>query len=130
MRLRRMTSDVALVLYVEDNTFIRESVTELLQCAARQFISCDNAGDGLTVLKTQRVDLLITDLNLPGMTGMELVKRSLAAQPSCPVIICSGHDMSHAVFAAPARVECIRKPFDLEELEAALDRLLPSPHTK
>jgi two-component system, cell cycle response regulator CpdR len=114
----------ACILYVEDNDYVRVSVTELLQSETRSFISCGNVADALAVLRQRHIDLLITDLNLPDMPGLELVRQALRFDPECPVIICSAHDMSRATFEKGARVVCIRKPFELDELENTVDRMI------
>jgi DNA-binding NtrC family response regulator len=113
----------AVILYVEDNDYVRESVAELLHGPGREFVCCSDAAQALQVLADRRIDLLITDLNLPGVPGMELVRSAIERDPSCPIIVCSGHDLSPALFEQ-ARVEYVRKPFELEELEAVVDRLL------
>jgi DNA-binding NtrC family response regulator len=113
----------SVILYVEDNDYVRESVAELLQAPGRQFVCCSDAGEALEVLENRRIDLLITDLNLPGVPGMDLVRSAMDRDPPCPVVVCSGHDLSATAFA-DARIEYVRKPFELEELEAVVDRLL------
>jgi DNA-binding NtrC family response regulator len=113
-----------LILYVEDNDYVRESVAELLQAPGREFVCCSDANQALAVLATRHVHLLITDLNLPGgVPGMDLVRSALERNPTCPIVVCSGHDLSPAAFGE-ARIEYVRKPFELEELEAVVDRLL------
>jgi DNA-binding NtrC family response regulator len=117
-----VTSSV--ILYVEDNDYVRESVAELLQAPGREFVCCSDGNQALAVLESRHIDLLITDLNLPGgMPGMDLVRSALERDPACPIVVCSGHDLSPSVFAE-ARIEYVRKPFELEELEAVVDRLL------
>jgi DNA-binding NtrC family response regulator len=117
----------SVILYVEDNDYVRESVAELLQGPGREFVCCSDAAQAFEVLATRHIDLLITDLNLPGVPGMDLVRNALERDPNCPIVVCSGHDLSPAAFAE-ARIEYVRKPFELEELEAVVDRLLDAGH--
>ncbi len=118
----------AFILYVEDNEYVRRSVTEVLQGPTRTFVSCGNVDDALKVLHRQHIDLLITDLNLPGLPGMDLVHQALRLNPQCPVVICSAHDMSRASLPPEARIVCIRKPFELDELESVVDQFIQTPH--
>ncbi len=114
----------AVILFVEDNDYVRESVAELLEGPTRRFVCCSRVDEALAVLEREPVDLVITDLNLPGAPGMDLVRASLSSNASRPVIICSGHDMSRAEFTHTDAVVFVRKPFELEELEGLVDRLL------
>jgi len=116
------------VLVVEDEAYVRASLDELLR--ARGFDVSLSAGvdDALASLARMPVDVVLTDLKMPGGGGLELVRRARAASLEVPVVVLTGHG------TVPSAVECIKsgasdyllKPIDPEALEAALDRALQS----
>jgi DNA-binding NtrC family response regulator len=120
-----MTASPALILYVEDNAYVRESVTELLSEPDRQFIGTSTGQQARDVLATQSVRLLLTDVNLPDMSGIDLVREALKVRPDLPVIVCSAHDLSKMSDLLGPTVHALRKPFELDELEGLVDQLLP-----
>jgi two-component system, NtrC family, nitrogen regulation response regulator GlnG len=114
---------VSVILYVEDNVDVRTMVAELLATPDRSFVCCGDVPSALAALEAHKIDVVITDLNLPGASGMEIVRTVFERYPQCPVIVCSGHDIPLRAFPDTARVHCVRKPFDVDEVDALLKRL-------
>ena len=112
-----------IILYVEDNAYVRDSVAELLAHPERQFVCASDRAGALEELRAGRVDLLLTDVNLPDGSGLDLVREALQRQPSMPVIVCSSHDLAAATHLFGPTTHVLRKPFELEDLEALVDRL-------
>lgn len=115
------------VLYAEDNAYVRDSVAELFANPVRSFICVGDRKGALEALHAGPVDLLLTDVNLPDGSGLDVVREALRRQPSMPVIICSSHDLSSAPDLFGPHVHVLRKPFELDELEALFDRLAVRP---
>jgi len=111
-----------IVLLVEDDDDLRRllEITLAAECEVR---SCATGSEALERLRTERVDVLLTDLDLPGTTGEELARVARTLLWRVPVVAMSGD---------PARVEGVRpladavvtKPFALACLTAALRRAL------
>jgi DNA-binding NtrC family response regulator len=118
-----ISTEPLVVLYVEDNAYVRDSVAEILANPARQFVCVGDRKGALEVLRAGRVDLLLTDVNLPDGSGMDLVREALQHHPSMPVIICSSHDLAAAPRLLGPNVHVLRKPFEPDELEALVERL-------
>jgi hypothetical protein len=78
------------ILYVEDNPEIREMACELLAEDSREIVALATAEDALNAWGRGKFDILITDISLPGMSGVELARRILKKTPSIPIIIASG----------------------------------------
>ena len=74
----------------------------------------------------ERFDLVITDLTMPGMTGIELAKSILANRPGTPIILCTGYkDEVTELKAREAGIrEIVMKPFNLRELGETLEKIL------
>src|SRR5579872_457501 len=70
--------------------------------------------------------IVVADLNLPGMSGEELLMRMLALSPNVSVLVCSGYpyDTSRLPLASPTQAGFLQKPFLPKMLGEALDRLL------
>lgn len=92
----KLTHSMKKVLVVEDNRVQRESIKELIQDKLVEVIMTENATNALEQLKKNSFDCMILDLNLPGMTGYELLEEMTSApnisQP--PVIVYTGKDLS------------------------------------
>ena len=71
-------------------------------------------------------DLVITDLEMPGMSGLELIRSVHAAKPQCPVLLVTARaerELPLRRLGRRAGFECLRKPLDLEALEMIVERM-------
>lgn len=114
------------VLIVEDEPNMRE----MLSRAAREMEftpqAVGTAEAALTAMATDPADLILLDMNLPGLSGIEFFERINARWPQTPVIILTGYgDLDTAKRAIRLNVvDFLTKPCTLADLEAALDRAL------
>lgn len=118
-----MTAHPFLILYVEDNDLVRESFAELLGTADRRVVCVADSASAHEVLREQTVNLLVTDINLPDGSGLDLAREALRHNPKLPVIVCSGNDVRDVARLLGPTAYPLRKPFELDELEALVDRL-------
>ena len=118
-----MTSPSFVILYVEDNDFLRESFAELLTTEERQIVCAANSAGAREVLHQQKVDMLITDISLPDGSGLDVAREALRQNPTLPVVVCSGYDVKEVARSLGPTVHPLRKPFELDELEALVERL-------
>ena len=113
------------ILVVDDDDVIRETLFELLSTD----YSCqtaDTAEAALGKLEGQRFDVVLTDISMPGLNGMELLSRVVEQYLGTPVIIISGHsDQDHAQsLLSRGAFEYLLKPFRLELVEESIKRAL------
>jgi len=82
------------LLIVDDHPFMRTGLTEVLSKEAWLHISgsCGTAEEALVAISAVQPDLLITDLSLPGKSGLDLVRELAESHPDLPVIVLSMHD--------------------------------------
>lgn len=80
------------VLYVEDDNDIRSNIAELLDNLFKDVTSAVDGLDGLEKYKKQRFDLVITDIKMPKMSGIALIKEIQAINPTQKIIITTAHD--------------------------------------
>lgn len=118
-----MTANPFVILYVEDDHFVRDSVAELLATAERQLVCVADGAGAREALRAQNVNLLLTDINLPDGSGLDLARESLQQNPRLPVIVCSGSDLKEVTRSLGPTAHPLRKPFDLDELEALVERI-------
>lgn len=115
----------ARILLVEDSDLVRETTIEFLQELGFAVIAVDSAEAAVTVLDADRFDILFTDISLPGMSGVTLVKQARERLPDQRCVISSGYgssDLGNHDFGRGVVV--LAKPYDLAALERTLDGLL------
>lgn len=111
------------ILIVEDEAPIRLLMWHILEQAGYRVLLGIDGIDGLRQLNIgARIDLLITDLSMPGMSGIELANRALKRIPDLKVIYATG---SRDCFPeTKTEISCLTKPFGVEELLAAVEEQL------
>ena len=114
----------ARILVVEDDDFVRESMVESLEALGHTVAQAANGEAGLRELQENRPDLIITDYLMPGMTGAELVRRARVQLPGVPMIIATGYADMKAIEEVIENDMLLRKPFQLTELAAAVEKAL------
>jgi CheY-like chemotaxis protein len=108
------------ILFVEDNAFLRQQIAELLAAENREVIGCGSAEEALAELALCPFDILITDISLPKMSGMDLARHVLKDRPDAWVVICSGYlPQLHPETLGP-HVRVLPKPFEVEQIESLL----------
>jgi DNA-binding NtrC family response regulator len=115
------------ILVVDDDDVIRDTLCELL---SMQY-SCqtaDTAEEALAKLEAQSFDVVLTDISMPGLSGMELLSRVLKLYPGTPVIVISGlsdQEQAQSLISLGA-ADYLLKPFRLEVVEESVRRALAS----
>lgn len=115
-----MTPESALVLVVDDDDDLREAQVETLVLAGYAATGVSSADEALTRLETALPHVILSDIRMPGLDGLEFHKRVAAIDPDLPFILMTGHgDIDMAVAALHRGVfDFLPKPF-------GADRLLP-----
>jgi len=109
-----MPSDTDIVHVVDDDEAMRDSMAFLLRAENFQVQTYADAADFLTALPQIKVGCVVTDVRMPGMSGIELLQRLRELKVSLPVIVVTGHgDVPLAVEAMKTgALDFIEKPFD------------------
>ena len=79
------------LLVVEDDAENRVAMVKVLQSAEYKVLETDNGQQALDILNEEDIDILVTDLRLPVMDGVELLKRAKAVEQDLEVIMITGH---------------------------------------
>lgn len=115
------------ILYVEDNQPLREMICALLQSEGRSVVAVGSAEEALAAFEAQHFQVLLTDIGLPTLSGIELARRARERSPQLWVIVSSGYEWTVGLEALAPRVAWMKKPFDVEKLQALLARIAGEP---
>jgi two-component system, cell cycle sensor histidine kinase and response regulator CckA len=114
-----------LILFVEDEAFVREVTREVLSSAGYTVLATRNASEALTqyAMHGTAVDLLLTDMILPGETGRVLAERLRRWNPQLRVLFVTGYTEQMAV-PGQNGMECLAKPFSTTALLTKIRQVL------
>ncbi|SDL83017.1 Helix-turn-helix domain-containing protein [Geoalkalibacter ferrihydriticus] len=114
------------ILVVDDDQDLRESMVEILQDAGLAVTGCERADKALVLLESDSFALVLLDLVMPGMGGMEALSRIRALAPATKVIMVTAFSTTENAVAAMRQgaSDYLVKPFRNEELLAASKRVL------
>ena len=95
-----MRPPLATILIVEDELMERAIYADLLREHGYKVLSVPTGAQALELLQVKPIDVLMVDLVLPGVSGLDLIERVKTVTPETPVIVVTGHPSSHNVIAA------------------------------
>ncbi|RKX66668.1 MAG: RNA polymerase subunit sigma-54 [Thermodesulfobacteriota bacterium] len=112
------------VLFIDDDEGIRKVFSILLRKEGYQVFTAENGEEGLKIFKQEIPPIVIADVKMPGINGIEVLKRVKEINPEAEVIIITGHgDMNSAIEALKLDAsDFLPKPVKLEALSVALKR--------
>ena len=115
------------VLVVEDEPVVRSLILEILADLGYQALEAVDGPSGLRILESkQRIDLLVTDVGLPGLNGRQLADHARLARPDLKVLFITGYAEQAAIapgFLMPG-MEMITKPFAIENLAVRIREII------
>ena len=132
---------MAAILVVDDEPDVAESIQAVLEHAGFAVVVANSAAAGLEAIETHEFAVVVTDIIMPKVNGLELIRNLRRGHPGLQVIAISGGGsfgpLSHKpdaisthAFIAAAReagaVVVLTKPFDMEDLLSAIRRHLPN----
>ncbi|NUP89798.1 MAG: response regulator [Candidatus Sumerlaeia bacterium] len=117
---------VSQILIADDHAGIREMVAAMIESMGHRPLTAESGEAAVEILGLGTIDLLITDLVLPDMDGLEVLRRSKELSPLTPVILVTGYpSVDKAIQAIKAgAIEFLTKPFKREVLERSVSRAL------
>jgi DNA-binding NtrC family response regulator len=115
-----------MILIVEDEEVYRELLARILTKAGYDVVQAADGFRALSIMEKSKIDLVISDIFMPGMNGYSLVARLRAKWPSMPVILTTGFlSEETAKNMMNGSVDFIPKPIDPEKLIELIHRQLP-----
>ena len=121
-----MSNNQKKILVVDDEESIHLLYREELEDEGYQVISAMNGEEALKLFDEENPDLVILDINMPGMDGIEVLRQMKQQKPNVPVILSSAYPEYKQDLASWASDDYIVKSFSLDELKASVRRHLQS----
>ncbi len=114
------------VLLVDDEAIVRGSLQAWLEDSGYSVLTAEKGSQALEIIKKESVGILITDLVMPGMDGIELMKKAKDIMPNIQVIIVTAYASIPTAIAAmkEGAYDYIEKPISPERVESVLERLV------
>jgi two-component system, NtrC family, C4-dicarboxylate transport response regulator DctD len=114
------------VLFVDDDEDLSRASAQSLSLAGYDVSCAGSASEALAAIEAEFDGVVVSDIRMPGMDGLELLDRVVALNPDLPVILISGHvDVSTAMGALRCGAyDVLEKPYSVEQLVAAVERAL------
>jgi DNA-binding NtrC family response regulator len=119
-------SRLATILVVEDDPGAAESLRYVLEDEGHTVIAAATGEEGLALAGKERCDLVLTDLKLPGLSGLDLVKRLHTARARLPIILMTAHGTTEVAIEATRHgaFDYLLKPFEMPLMLDAIQRAL------
>jgi two-component system cell cycle response regulator CpdR len=111
------------ILYVEDNSIVREVTAELLFQEQRDIVAVATAEEALHEFRAHPFDVVITDVSLPQMSGLDLARQILGIDPKALIIVASGYYLDLSLQKWGPNVRTIVKPFEAADIDALIVQL-------
>lgn len=117
---------MACILLAEDDDSVRYFLARSLENAGHEVMAFADGEDALPILEAGPFDILITDIVMPGMSGIELAKLAKKVRSTLPVIFITGFSAVNveALDTVKGVSQVISKPFHLNSLVDAVDQVL------
>src|SRR6184192_3475235 len=120
------TAIMAKIILAEDDEDMRRFLVKALEKAGHQVTSFAEGASAFEEIKGTNFDLLLTDIVMPEMDGIELARRAAELDPSLKIMFITGFAAValHPDSRAPKEAKILSKPFHLNELVAEVDRMM------
>ncbi len=104
------------ILVVDDDAYNRKVTKRLLESLGYQVKTANEGTEALEILQQNSIKILITDNDMPGMTGLRLIQIVQPQLPKLKIVLMSGHQLGHL----PHGITFLQKPVSREKWEAIL----------
>jgi DNA-binding NtrC family response regulator len=114
------------ILLIDDEPEMVENLTRILRREGYRCLSATDAAKGVELLEAHHPDLVLTDLKMPGMDGMEVLRRAHASDPALPVIMITAFQTVESAVAAikQGAFDYLPKNFTVDQLRVSVERAL------
>jgi CheY-like chemotaxis protein len=113
------------VLVADDNEVAQRLCRRVLEKAGHKVLTASDGQEAVNLALANSPDMILMDVAMPGMDGLEAMRQIKAEKPSLTIVIASAHSMAsdRERFLAAGADEVLSKPFKLTELTGCVDRL-------
>lgn len=120
------TDPRARLLIVDDEPKLRAGLRDVLSLKGHHVEEAGSGHEALALLESTSYDLMVLDMRMPGMDGMEVMRRARKMHPDLPIIVLTAYASLQSAIAAVklGAADYLLKPFDVEDLTATVSRVL------
>ncbi len=113
------------ILIVDDELQVAKVLADSVKLQGHETFVAGSGEEGLALLDQARPDAVFLDIVMPGMSGLEVLRRIRQTHPALPVIVVTGHASASQIEEARrlGATECVVKPFVLNQLNQVLGQL-------
>lgn len=118
---------MAKILIIDDDAEVRRYLQRVIELAGHEAMMAEEGAEGLRLAADPGIQLILTDLNMPGeVSEMELIRQLKALRPECPIVVCSGYPTQERLDECETLGirDFLTKPFEVSFARAVLDRFL------
>lgn len=121
------TRDEGAIVVIDNNEVTRTSCRQVLERDGYRVTTCESGTRGLEVVAASRPAVVLLDLNMPDVSGLELLPRLRRVDPDLPIIIITGYPTIESAVAAMKRgaADFLPKPFSSAQLRTIVAENLP-----
>src|SRR5262245_19856198 len=114
------------ILVVDDEPLIRESLYEILRIDGFRAHMASSGEEAVTLMKGQKVDIVLTDMKLPRMSRLELLSKTKESHPETEVILITGYGSIETAVEAMKKgaYDYITKPINDHEVKLVIDKIV------
>jgi two-component system nitrogen regulation response regulator NtrX len=114
------------VLVIDDEPAIRDSLRMVLEYERYEVVGASNGPEGLVMAQSQRPDLVVLDVKMPGMDGLEVLRKLRTFDPTLPVVVVSGHGTTATAVEAmrTGALDFLEKPLSRERVIVTIGNAL------
>jgi CheY-like chemotaxis protein len=125
----RRSQVTARVLIVDDDDFVREVLAAQLEAVGFATLIASSGTEAIALLQAgEAVDVLISDLAMPGMNGIETIQRARALRPTVPCFLVTGYAGDHTAPADAGAFTLLRKPVSADTLARHIEAAVRATH--
>jgi two-component system response regulator HydG len=116
------------ILLTDDNREFVQNLRDILELKGYAVLSATDGFQALEILKTEKVDLVIMDIKMPVMNGVETYKKIKQIKPDTPVIMLTAYALEDLIkeSIAEGAFACLKKPLNFEELFITIEQAIPN----
>lgn len=110
------------ILYLEDEPNIRANISKMLTYYFSKVFAVENVAQAVETFENNRIDIILSDISMPGENGLDFVKYIREQKPYLPIILLTAHTDTHYLLDATKLklIDYLTKPVDFDELTQAL----------
>ena len=114
------------ILVIDDDAVVRDVIGEMLASAGYEVVTAATAAEALELFIDEEIRLVVTDIVMPDMSGLELLEAMRLHRPSLPIVLVTGANTHDNLSEALTRGAdgLVAKPFTQTELQEAVEKAL------